>query len=176
MNRDILEKLTGQPAATAPLPLTARYPEAQLRTEIIKSALGCLLSLGAIVALRPSPLLGWPIALVALLFGLYCLQMVRRRPLRYQIAAEGLRVLPPEGAPLLPWSTMENMRLHFYPNSRKGGKGTLNLQLFWEGRRYKVDSGLDHFPTLLAEAARTARERGLELHPTTQDNLVKLEL
>ena len=54
--------------------------------------------------------------------------------------------------------------------------GTLVLVLHDGTGKLKVDSTLDHFPTLLSRAARAARERNLELRPTTEANLDQLGL
>jgi hypothetical protein len=76
----------------------------------------------------------------------------------------------------LRWGELENFRLNYYPNGRKASTGTLVVILQAGDGRVKVDSGLDHFPTLLCRAAQAARERELDLHPTTEANLNQLGL
>lgn len=171
-----LSKLIGRPAEVAPIPVTGRYPERMVRWEIAKAALGVAVCLGVVVAMQPSPFIAWPLGLVAVLFALYLGQQVARLPMRFAVDDAGVtRVRGSQRQPFR-WNELREFRLNYYPNGRKASMGTLVLVLRNPTGKLKIDSSLDHFPTLLSRAAQAARERELELHPTTQANLEQLGL
>ena len=176
MRIDTLTKLMDRPAIVEPLPITARYAQDALRWEIIKSGGGALLCVGLLVGLQPTPWIGWPLVGIAGLFTAYLVQQVRRVPVRYQVDEAGVRRSRGATHVTLRWEQLTSLRLNFYANGRKANSGTLVLILRDASQRFKVDSNLDHFPTLLVRAAQAARAQGFELHPTTQANLERLEL
>lgn len=171
-----LSKLIGRPVELAPVPVTGRYPQSALNWEIGKGILGAVVCVGLVVGLRPSEWLAWPLGMIAVLFALYALQQARRKPLCFAVDDVGVtRIQGAQRTPLR-WSELDDFRLNFYPNGRKAAQGMLVVVLRKGREQVKIDSNLDHFPTLLARAAQAVRERQMELHPTTADNLTKLGL
>lgn len=176
VHTDRLAKLMGRPVEVAPIPLTGRYPQRLLTTEVVKGAVGVVVCVGLVVGLRPTPWIGWPLLGAAALFAAYAFQQFRRIPLRFAVDDTGVtRISGGQRAPFR-WNELETLRLNYYPNGRKASMGTLVLVLHNGSGRLKIDSTLDHFPTLLSRAAQAARERELELHPTTVANLDQLGL
>jgi len=159
-----------------PLALTLLYPPRTLRAEGIKGALGLALCTAILAGLRPAPVLAWPLGGAALLFALYIAQQVRRRSLRYELDAPGVTRAGAEPARRIGWNQLDRLRVNFYPHRRRSLQGTLVVSLGAGKARLKLDSNLEHFPTLLLHAAAAARERGLPLHPTTSANLAALGL
>ncbi|MEE8436475.1 MAG: hypothetical protein V3S64_16940 [bacterium] len=179
MNNDQLGKLIGRDVEIVPLPVEAAYPRNILHWEVAKAALGITSCLAIIIGLQPSPWLAWPIGGVALVFGYYLWQQAGRYALRIRVDETGASVMRGGRRLEFPWERLKDFRLEFYPNGRKAQSGSLVVKLYRDTERLRVDSTLDHFPTLLtyaARAARTAQEKGLALHPTTVDNLKKLGL
>ena len=176
MRTDQLAKLLGRPVEVAPLPVTGRYPEGVLKWEIGKAAAGIVLCLGLVVALRPSPWIAVPLLIVTGLFCTYLAQQVRRLPLRFALDEHGVTRIHGGQHGSFRWNELQDFRLNYYPNGRKATMGTLVIVLRNGKTRLKIDSTLDHFPTLLAHAAQAARDRRLELHPTTVANLDQLGL
>lgn len=173
---DQLSRLIGRPAEVAPIPVTGRYPQEMLTWEIVKGAIGAAVCAGIVVALTPSPWIGVPLLVIAGLFGAYLLQQVRRLPLRFAVDDTGVTQVNGGRRQPFRWNELRDFRLNYYPNGRKASMGMLVLVLRNGQGKLKVDSSLDHFPTLLSRAAQAARERDLELHPTTQANLAQLDL
>jgi hypothetical protein len=173
-----LDKLTtilGRDAVIEPLPLTLRYAPGTLRAEAIKAALGAALCVAALLVLSPAPLIAWPIAAVGLLFVAYLAQQWRRSRLRLELDSAGLTRTAGVASKRLDWNTLRAFKLQFYPNRRRSLQGMLVMTLRG-GFRVKLDSALEHFPTLLRHAAAAARERSLTLDPTTAANLSELGL
>lgn len=171
-----LSKLIGRSAELAPIPLTGRYPQRLLNREVVKSGLGLALTLGVVVLLNPSAWVSVPLLVVAALFALYLIQQAARYPLRFTVDDAGVTRVRGAERKAFRWSELKQFRLNYYPNGRKASMGTLVLVLHDGAGKLKVDSTLDHFPTLLSRAAQAARERNLELRPTTEANLDQLGL
>ncbi len=179
MNNDQLAQLIGRDVEIVPLPIEAAYPRNILQWEVAKSAVGVLGCLALIVFLQPSPWVAWPIGLVGLVFGYYLWQQAGRYALRIRVDETGASVSKGGRRREFPWDRLKDFRLEFYPNGRKAKSGSLVIKLYRDAERLRVDSTLDHFPTLLkhaASAARAAQQGGLTLHPTTADNMEKLGL
>ena len=184
MRIDQLTKLTGRPVEDAPLPLTAAYPRAGVHVEVGKAVAGIVCCVAFVAGVQPSPWLGVPVLGMALAFGAYLWQQTGRYSFRLRVDENGVARTQRGRSFTLPWASLSDFRLNYYPNGRKARTGTLVVVLWGGGRtgagggrhRIKADSALDHFPALLSRAARAAHERELVLHPTTVANLEKLEL
>lgn len=176
MNLGLISRLTGRPAELKALPVTLGYPRGFLGREAAKGAAGALLLAALLLALKPSPYVAWPLGVVAALFALYGAQQWRRRGLRWMVTEHGAALVSGGRRVDIAWNELERLRLHFHGFGRNAAEGTLTLRLSAGRRRIPADSSLEHFPTLLAQAAQVARERGLELDPTTEANLEQLGL
>lgn len=186
---DNLSKLTGQPAEVASLPVTGSYPRNVLTREVVKGGVGIAICLGIVLLLNPSTWLAVPLTGIAGLFGLYVWQQARRFSLRLEMDETGVIRVRGENRTAFHWSDLRDFRLNFYAHGRKSSQGTLVIVLKCGSNaspgkpgktvkpaKLKVDSSLDHFPTLLLNAAGAARKSSLELHPTTLANLDQFEL
>ena len=176
MYLDKLSTILGRPAVIEPPPLTLSYPARGLRAEGIKGALGLALCLGILLALRPAALIAWPLAGAALLFAYYAGQQVLRRSLRFELDGSGLSRVMGSRRRRLDWSGLEELRLHFYPHRRRSLQGSLLLTLRSREVRFKLDSSLEHFATLLQHAGAASRERELIVDSITGANLAELGL
>jgi len=177
---EMVEKLTrliGRTAELAPVPVAMNYPEGMLIREGIKGLAGTMACFAIVIFLHPTPWLGWPIGFVGVLFLAYLWQQISRHFMQLRVDESGINQELVGGIrKIIRWTELKQLRLHFYPQTKGSGSGTLVLTLWGPKQRIKLDSTLDHFPTLLARAAQAARDRKLELHPTTAENLAHLEL
>ena len=171
-----LAKLIGRPAEVVAAPLDLAYPDGMLIRESLKGLAGGLTSAAIIVFLRPTPYLGWPIGFVGLLFLMYFGQQLSRRYLRLHMDDTGLIHELLGFRKTIRWSNIRDLRLNFYPQGKGNIQGTLVLTLKDGASRIKLDSALDHFPTVLSRAAQAGRDAKIEFHPTTAENLSSLGL
>ena len=171
-----LTRLLGRPAEVVDIPVELAYPSRMLGWECAKGISGALACAAVIVFLHPTPWLGWPIGIVGVLFFMYFGQQFSRRYLRLQLDDTGLIHDLPGNRKAIRWSELSDLRLNFYPQSKGTTQGTLVLTIKGGASRIKVDSTLEHFPTVLTRAAQAARDNGIELHPTTVENLTSLGL
>jgi hypothetical protein len=172
----LMAKLIGKPVEVKALPVILRYSPTVLRWEAGKSAVGGGVCFAIVLGLQPSLWVGVPVAVVGGLFALYGLQQWRRGSLHYEVDQQAATRVQGSHRESIPWGQLDGFRLHFYAFGRKAREGTLEVRLSAGDRRFKVDSAIDHFPTLLVQAAGIARERVLPLDPTTQANLEQLGL
>ena len=176
MNIEKLSRLQGRPAQVVALPVAARYEKSAIVQELVKSGVGAAFCLMILLTLNPSPYLGWPFAGIGLLFLAYFFNQARMIRLRLHISETAVEIISGNQRQVLCWEDMTLFQLNYYPHGRKAESGNLVLTLEGGGVRLKVESTLDHFPTLLQAASRKARERELEMTPPTVSNLEQLGL
>ncbi len=160
MLSDRLVKLIGRPAELANLPVTLAYPHRELGWETFKGCLGMSVCFGLVGLLQPSIYIAVPVGAFGLLLLLYTTRQIRRRSLSYVVDETGITRKMGDSRSVIPWSELEGLLLNFYPEARKGAVGMLVLILKGGSARlkFKLDSTIDHFPTLLDRAAGAARE------------------
>lgn len=171
-----LTRLMGRPAELVDLPVDLAYSDSMLVKECLKGFAGAAASAAIIIFLEPTPYLGWPIAVIGLFFFMYFGQQLSRRYLSLRLDETGLIHELPGFRKAIRWSELSDLRLNFYPSSKGASKGTLVLILKNSGSQIKLDSSLDHFPTVLSRAAKAARDSGITLNPTTAENFGSLGL
>ncbi len=171
-----LTRLLGREAELLPVPLETAYPHRILIKEAIKGLIGVVGSFVIVFVFKPTPYIGWPVAAAGLLFLMYLGQQVSRYFLRLHVDDTGLIQDLPGLRKAIRWSELKDMRLNFYPQSKGASQGMLVLILKDGRSRIKLDSTVDHFPTVLSRAAEAARKSGFALHPTTEENLEQLGL
>ncbi len=171
-----LSRLLGRPAEVVPVPLALSYPQRILVKEGMKGLIGSAVCVYILYFLRPTPYLGWPIAAAGLLFLMYLSQQVSRHYLQSRVDDTGVIHETFGIRKAIRWSELSDLRLNFYPQSKGASQGMLVLILKDGKSRIKLDSTIDHFPTVLSRAVEAARKRGFEFHPTTAENLTSLGL
>ena len=176
MNIEKLSRLQGRLAHVVALPVAARYEKSAIIQELVKSGVGAAFCLMILLMLNPSPYLGWPFAGIGLLFLTYFFNQAGMIRLRLHISDTEVEKKSGNQRQVLRWDDLTFFQLNFYPHGRKAESGNLVLKLEGGGVRLKVESTLDHFPTLLQTAAKKARERELEMTPPTLSNLEQLGL
>jgi len=176
MQLGLLGKLIGRSVEIKALPVTGAYDRSSLRWETIKGLGGAAATLAILVGLQPVVWFAVPLALLCLLLGLHGAQQALRFGVHYEVTAKGAARIQGRRRQEIAWKDLDGLRLHFYGFGRQARTGTLEVRLSASGRRFKADSALDHFPTLLAHAAQAARKRNVPLDPTTLANLEQLGL
>jgi hypothetical protein len=147
------------------------YSRAVLRRDLARSAAGLAAS-GVVLAVDPVPALFWIALAAAALFAVFGARTIARRSMWVAVDEDGIVAHPPLGpAGRLAWSRVERVALSYFPGRRDGDRGWFELALAGDGRRLKLDQGLEGFETVLDLAERAARARGLALSPATEANL-----
>ena len=150
-----------------------RYPMGVLVGDYARAGAGVLLTGGSLVLLPLNlyvrVLLGTLTALFLAFAGsTYLRQRCRVEVDGETIAASG--VFPVR----LSWNALDGVRLRYFATRRDRKNGWMELTLRGAGRKMRLDSRLDDFPSIARRAAEVARERHLGLTPTTVANFAAL--
>jgi hypothetical protein len=70
----------------------------------------------------------------------------------------------------LDWSALERVKLGYYATKRDKSSGWMQLVLKGAGRHVTVDSRIEGFEEIARAAAQAARDRRIEITPTTATN------
>lgn len=150
-----------------------RYPLRALWAEYARSAIG----VGVVAFPLFTTSLGTTVkviltGLLAIFLG-YGIRTALRHATRYGHDDRGIFTSGPISR-AIEWNDVVNLKLSYYTTKRDGTSGWWQLDI--KGRRstMRIDSTLDGFGAIAERAVREARTRGIELSPTTIDNLESL--
>ncbi len=113
------------------------------------------------------------LAALALLFAVYGLRAALRSVSRICLDDIGIWSQGPFPTAIR-WDELAAMKLGYYSTRREGRGGWMQLRLAGGGKRLRIDSSLEGFGDIVVRAARVARENGIEMAPTTEENLRSL--
>jgi hypothetical protein len=147
---------------------THRYAPRALAVDYGRGGVGLVLSAG-LLALSPSLPLTVIFAGLTVLFAVFTLRTARRHRARIELDSEGIALHPTASAPLA-WRDIDHVRLRYYSTRRSRDKGWMTLRLGIGRRRIEIDSALEGFDDIVAQAARVVRARDLPLDPATRAN------
>lgn len=150
-----------------------RYSRAAVAADLVRSGAGSLLTGAPLVAAAPPLWLTVILAGLLILFLSHMVTTVLRGRQRYRMDEQALHVLP--SGITIAWANLDEVHLDYFSTRRDGRAGWMQLRLRCGPRRLRLDSGLMGFETVVRRAVSAARERGLELPPTTSANLAFLE-
>jgi hypothetical protein len=152
-----------------------RYRGRAIAADYGRGVAGGLLGLGGLVIGMPSPV---PTAIFGGLTALFIL-FTMRTVLRHRQAIEmTTTTIGPAGRPsgALDWMRIDDVRLRYFATRRNRKDGWMTLTLKAGPRRLAIDSTIEGFNGIAAQAAAAARERNLALSPTTTANFGALGL
>jgi hypothetical protein len=152
-----------------------RYPLRALWAEYARAAIG----VGVVAVPLFTASLGTTvkvilIGLLAIFLG-YGIRAALRHATRYGSDDRGVFASGPISR-AIEWNDVVNVKLSYYTTKRDGTSGWWQLDI--KGRRstMRIDSTLDGFGVIAERAVREARTRGIELSPTTIENVESLEI
>lgn len=149
------------------------YSRASVVADVLRAGAGVLLTGTPLVAADPARWLAVLLGALLVLFTAYLWHTLSRLRQRFDLQDEALHVVP--GNITITWSDLDEMHLDYFSTRRDGRAGWMQLRLRAGDQSVRVDSGLMQFQSLLERAVRAARERELELTPTTAANLAEVE-
>ena len=150
-----------------------RYPRSAMIAGYLRAGIGVGVSTGPLFAGGIGT--GAVIALgaIAALFAVYGARCALRQLTRIRLDDDGIVAVGP--LPLsLSWSALRDVRLNYYAMRRDGGGGNwMQLDVKCGRRTLRIESSIDGFAEIAARALDEAGRRGIELSPTTRENLRK---
>ena len=107
--------------------------------------------------------------LAAVFLG-YGLRTALRHATRYGFDDRGVFAIGPISR-AIEWGDVANVKLSYYTTKREGTSGWWQLDINGRDSKIRIESTLDGFGAIAERAVRAARTRGVELSPTTIENL-----
>jgi uncharacterized membrane protein len=155
--------------------MTYRYALAALVPDLIRGGVGLAVAVFLLIFTIGSSVLFYIGLGMALLFGAFLANTIRRRFTTVTVDQKGIRAEGPGfmsmGATRIDWGDMQDVAIRYFSTRRDRSNGWMQLTVTGRGRRVRVDSTLDGFGPLAVMATEAARERGLDLDPATVANL-----
>lgn len=147
-----------------------RYDRRELVRDYVRAGAGLTLTAVPFAMASPGPFLGTVLAVLAVLFGGYGLRAGLRSRTYICVDDDGIWTEGPF-ASRIEWANLKELKLNFYSTKRDRDGGWMQLKLHGGTRRLGFDSHLDGFDDIVGRAVRAARDRHIEIHPATVENL-----
>lgn len=148
-----------------------RYPQQTLVADYMRAAAGVVLCAAPLLLLDVNR---WLAALLLAGFGLFALFLLRtalRHQTRYVLSPVSLQAEGPVGT-VVEWNRLDRMKLSYFSTKRDRSDGWMQLAVgSTGGRPVKVDSSLEGFHDIVAQAAQAAEATGVALGDATRANL-----
>lgn len=157
---------------TAPMTLM-RYPMRVLWASYLQAGVGFAMMTALMVTAAPGATVSVVLIALAALFLGYGLRTALRQATRYGCDERGIAAIGPVSR-AIEWGEVVNVKLSYYTTRRDGTSGWWQLDIKGRDSRMRIDSTLDGFGAIAERAIREARARGVELSPTTVENLAPL--
>lgn len=120
----------------------------------------------------------WPLAIVLAgmgsIFLIFALRLIDQYWSSIELTGDGICLRGAKNRELR-WLDLTSLKLAHYGPVRRSSQGWYQLSLHGEGGRLRVDSTIDRFGEIVTMAKKAARERAIDLDPSTLDNLKALQ-
>ena len=154
-----------------------RYPLRALWASYARAFVGVAMMAGLLISAQPGATVTVVLLGLAAVFLVYGLRTALRHATCHGFDERGVFAIGPVSR-AIEWGDVVSVKLGYYTTKRDGyttkRDGTSGWwQLDIKGRKstMRIDSTLDGFAALAERAVREARARGVELSPTTIENL-----
>ena len=151
-----------------------RYRRGSLLRDGVRAVGGLALCAWPVAVTSIGPVWGSILAAFALLFAIYGVRAVLRGLSRIGLDDVGIWSKGPFPTAIR-WDNLAFMKLSYYSTRKEGRGGWMQLRLAGGGKRLQIDSSLEGFTDIVVRAARIARQNGVEMAPTTEENLRTLD-
>jgi hypothetical protein len=148
---------------------TYRYQPQALVHDYVRGGIGTVLS-GGLLVLSPSLPVTVIFAGLTALFVLFTLRTALRQRSRIEVDEESIALVPSR-AGRLRWGEIDGVRLRYFSTRRSRDKGWMTMRIAAGRRRIEIDSSLDGFDAVVAQAAAVVRARALPIDASTRANL-----
>lgn len=152
-----------------------RYPRPALRSAYALACTGMAIGFGPLLFAQPASLFRWLLGTMGVLFLVYFARTVVRQRTRIEVDGSGIGARGPLGV-VIRWDNVRAVRLNYYSTRPDRSGGWMEFIVKGPRRSIRVESTLDGFVELVAEALRELRGRGIELDERSQANLRALGL
>ena len=157
-----------------------RYPLRSLVGDYLRASVGVTIGLGVLLSVPGSPVVLVIFGSLTILFLAFGLRTIQRHVVQVGLSEDEIRSAG-FTTRVLPWSELERLELRYYGTRRRrargdSGAGFLQLELRGAGASLTLESSIDGFERIAAQASRAARDNGVRLDPVSAGNLLDLGL
>lgn len=150
-----------------------RYPRNAVASALFRAAAGMAITAGVLILTVFAT-----VALVLLvpafaLFLIYGIRALIKGSAVYSCDAERLERIQPRSRCIM-WKELTELHLAYYTTRRDGEDGWMELRLCDQHGRMTLESELEGFSRIAAQALKAARSNGVALSSTTERNLAAL--
>ena len=150
-----------------------RYPARSLMEDYARGAAGLAFLAVALVPMH------WVLhlifGLVALLLLSFGVRTLLRAKSRVVLDEAGIAVIGPISKRVA-WNSLEALKLRYFSTRRDRKRGWMDLTLRGADAKLAIESQIEGFEEIVRAAAKAAAARGLSVDPSTEGNLVALDM
>lgn len=151
------------------------YPRREVIRGYLRAGAGLLLTLFPLILGRPGMVGATVLGVIALTFAIYGIRTWLRGRGVIGIDDQGIFLSGPLRKAVR-WEALTDVRLSYYSTRQDKSSGWMQLNVTDGLRKLKIESTLEGFKEVVARVIGEARRRGIELSPTTRNNLRPLGL
>ncbi|MDX1515061.1 MAG: hypothetical protein R3174_15095 [Gammaproteobacteria bacterium] len=145
-----------------------RYPKTAMVGDYFRGGIGTSSFVLPMLIFELPPASVYICLALASLFGVHLLQTVGRH--RTRIEMNEHEIHNAGNSSRLAWNDLSRVALRYFTVRRDGESGWMELELTSGRRSIRLDSRIEGFEHIAAQAARAAAENGLEMDRATLDN------
>lgn len=149
--------------------MSFRYPAGAIFRDYVRGGIGASVFLIPVAVLDLPAISLYVCIAMGTLFVFYLAQTVVRH--RTRIDMDDRMIRNRSDAQSFAWSELSTVALRYFSVRRDRDAGWLELKLSSGGRSLSLDSRIEGFERIAAQAARAAAENGLSLDSATLSNL-----
>ncbi len=149
---------------------TYRYPPRELAGDYARGGVGLAVTAGPLLFLPTNPIIMWILAGFAALFMVFAARTAIRHMTVIRIDDAGIAAVGPIGASVR-WDDLRRVALSYYSTRRDRTRGWMQLSVRGKGRAVRLDSSIEGFRDIAAQAVHHAELKRIELSPATVVNL-----
>jgi hypothetical protein len=151
-----------------------RYPTPALLADGVRAGFGLAATIGPLLFLEVALPLGVVLGVLGVIFLAFAIRVAARSLSSVELSKRGIAIRGPMGR-ALEWRQLRQLKLAHYAPPRRRSEGWFQLSLAGDGPvLLRLESTIDGFDAILAEALEAARANGIDLDPATGGNLAAL--
>jgi hypothetical protein len=150
-----------------------RYPTATLAGDSVRGTAGLAMTALPLALLDMHWVLATAFGAAAVLFAVFLVRTAGRRLTVIDVTEAGIAAHGPFGTAIA-WPQLSDMRLRYYSTRRDREHGWMQLTLRGRRRALRLESTLDGFEEVCAQACAAARANGVAFNDATVENLLAL--
>lgn len=156
-----------------------RYPSNAIVWDYARAGCGLVVCVGLLLFTDLLPVVSYIVWGLGLLFAVFAWRTLLRQYTTIDADESGIRLRSGLHSAFdreLSWPDLQDLKMRYFSTKRDRSDGWMQIVIKGEGVRIQLDSNLDGFEEIAAQAAQAAQRCKLKLNPTTVANLKSMGL